>query len=206
MPLPQICRHSNSISQVDGTPKATLTVPESKRGAVTEHRAIETLLFLPEKARVLAALALDATVYFWRLIDQELVYTSAPPPPPPPSALRPPTQSYILLLSFPTRAVSVVRDSSAWQMKDMPSKQETSPEAREHNPPPLSRLTTKRPTSPAASAYPEGYTCTHTQAEDGASGAGARHGDGPGERAAVHGGLAGHGVRVGPERLRLAQP
>jgi hypothetical protein len=69
---------------VDGTPKATLTVPEAKCGAVTEHRAIETLLFLPEKARVLAALALDATVYFWRLIDQELVYTSAPSP----SALR----------------------------------------------------------------------------------------------------------------------
>jgi hypothetical protein len=108
MPLPQICRHSNSISQVDGTPKATLTVPESKRGAVTEHRAIETLLFLPEKARVLAALALDATVYFWRLIDQELVYTSAPPPPPP-SFRPPPSNAIVHSSSFFSNACCVCR-------------------------------------------------------------------------------------------------
>jgi hypothetical protein len=58
---------------VDGTPKATLVPPADKLGAVKEQRAVEKLLFLPDQARVLACLALDATVYFWRLIDLQLV-------------------------------------------------------------------------------------------------------------------------------------
>eukprot|EP00240_Pyramimonas_obovata_P003420 CAMPEP_0118944592 /NCGR_PEP_ID=MMETSP1169-20130426/40603_1 /TAXON_ID=36882 /ORGANISM="Pyramimonas obovata, Strain CCMP722" /LENGTH=922 /DNA_ID=CAMNT_0006890103 /DNA_START=126 /DNA_END=2891 /DNA_ORIENTATION=- len=58
----------------DSSPKGEL-VPPDDHLKKSDQKSIEALLFLPHRAKCLAALANDGSVYIWRIVDSQHMYT-----------------------------------------------------------------------------------------------------------------------------------
>mmetsp|Transcript_21466 Transcript_21466/g.40888 ORF Transcript_21466/g.40888 Transcript_21466/m.40888 type:complete len:1024 (+) Transcript_21466:252-3323(+) len=60
--------------KLDGSIKSVLEPPDQK-DKTPDQRTLEKLLYMPHRGKILAAVAVDATVYFWRIVDSTLVCT-----------------------------------------------------------------------------------------------------------------------------------